>query len=128
MRSCAESRSCFRRGRAQAITCKLDLDENVESIEADSGRSCRDWVSQFDVMDAMPEGGTLDIAHSWRPSELLLRYPTLVLESNLLQEEWPNGFSFVRDKHTTGLGLAIVQSVLVIMEEVSVAKRPRARS
>ena len=58
----------------KAITCRLDLDENVESIEADpellaSGglQSC----AERDGRDA--RGRYTHIAHSWRPSESFYR-------------------------------------------------------
>lgn len=99
------------------ITCKLEVDESLDRIAADSEllhRALSNLV--LNAMDAMPNGGTLTLrsrADNGRDDgEVMIEVADT--GSGLTQEECERIFTpyYTSKRHGTGLGLAIVQSVV----------------
>jgi two-component system nitrogen regulation sensor histidine kinase NtrY len=99
-------------GRA-AITCKLDLDENLGAIAAD-GELLHRALSNLvlNAMDAMPNGGTLTLRTRTDDGKVIIEIADT--GSGLTREECDRIFTpyYTSKQHGTGLGLAIVQSVV----------------
>jgi signal transduction histidine kinase len=99
-------------GRA-AITCKLDLDENLGPIAAD-GELLHRALSNLvlNAMDAMPNGGTLTLRTRTDDGKVIIEIADT--GSGLTREECDRIFTpyYTSKQHGTGLGLAIVQSVV----------------
>lgn len=96
-----------------AITCRLELEENVPAIDADSEllhRAISNLV--LNAMDAMPQGGTLTLRSRSEAERVLIEVSDT--GSGLTREECERIFTpyYTSKQHGTGLGLAIVQSVI----------------
>jgi two-component system, NtrC family, nitrogen regulation sensor histidine kinase NtrY len=99
-------------GRAE-IACKLELDERLGTIAADSDllhRALSNLV--LNAMDAMPSGGTLTVRTRRADGKVMLEVADT--GSGLTPEECERIFTpyYTSKQHGTGLGLAIVQSVV----------------
>ena len=99
-------------GRAP-ITCKLELDERIPMIPADSEllhRAISNLV--LNAMDAMPKGGTLTLRTKTADGKIIVEVADT--GSGLTREECERIFTpyYTSKQHGTGLGLAIVQSVV----------------
>jgi nitrogen fixation/metabolism regulation signal transduction histidine kinase len=99
-------------GRA-AITCKLDLDESLEPVEADPEllhRAVSNLV--LNAMDSMPNGGTLTLRTRREERKAVIEVADT--GSGMTREECERIFTpyYTSKQHGTGLGLAIVQSVV----------------
>jgi nitrogen fixation/metabolism regulation signal transduction histidine kinase len=99
-------------GRA-AITCKLDLDESLEPVEADPEllhRAVSNLV--LNAMDSMPNGGTLTLRTRHEERKAVIEVADT--GSGMTREECERIFTpyYTSKQHGTGLGLAIVQSVV----------------
>jgi signal transduction histidine kinase len=99
-------------GRAP-ITCKLELDERIPTISADSEllhRAISNLV--LNAMDAMPKGGTLTLRTRTADGKIVMEVADT--GSGLTREECERIFTpyYTSKQHGTGLGLAIVQSVV----------------
>jgi two-component system nitrogen regulation sensor histidine kinase NtrY len=97
----------------EPIECKLNLDENVGSIAADSEllhRALSNLV--LNAMDAMPNGGTLTLGSRKRESGVIVEVSDT--GTGLTREECERIFTpyYTSKQHGTGLGLAIVQSLV----------------
>jgi signal transduction histidine kinase len=95
------------------IECKLDLDENLEPIAADSELLHRALSNLIvNAMDAMPEGGTLTLRTLQEGERAILEVSDT--GAGLTPEECERLFTpyYTTKAHGTGLGLAIVQSVV----------------
>ncbi len=95
------------------ITCKLELDENLDRIMADPEllhRAVSNLV--LNAMDAMPKGGTLTLRSKGDNSKAIIEVADT--GSGLTPEECERIFTpyYTSKQHGTGLGLAIVQSVV----------------
>jgi signal transduction histidine kinase len=99
-------------GRA-AITCKLELDENLGTIAAD-GELLHRALSNLvlNAMDAMPNGGTITLRTRRDDGRVIIEIADT--GSGLTREECERVFTpyYTSKQHGTGLGLAIVQSVV----------------
>lgn len=113
-------RDCLRLVHAQlqapgvpAITASLELDEDVESIAADSELLHR-AVSNLilNAMDAMPNGGTLTLRSRNHSQKVTIEVSDT--GTGLTREECERIFTpyYTSKQHGTGLGLAIAQSVV----------------
>jgi len=96
-----------------AITCDLDLDERVGTIEADPEllhRALSNLV--LNAMDAMPDGGRLTLRSRQDDGHVVIEVADT--GSGLTREECERIFTpyYTSKQHGTGLGLAIVQSVV----------------
>ena len=99
-------------GRA-TIACRLELDEQLEPIAADSDllhRALSNLV--LNAMDAMPNGGTLALRTRAADGKVVVEVADT--GSGLTREECERIFTpyYTSKQHGTGLGLAIVQSVV----------------
>jgi signal transduction histidine kinase len=99
-------------GRA-AITCNLDLDENLQPVAADPEllhRAISNLV--LNAMDAMPNGGTLTLRSRRGTRAIVME--VIDTGSGLTREECERIFTpyYTSKQHGSGLGLAIVQSVV----------------
>ncbi len=97
----------------KAITCRLDLDENVQPMEADPEllhRAVSNLV--LNAMDAMPEGGTLTLRTRGDRGKVFIEVSDT--GSGMTPEKCERIFTpyYTSKQHGTGLGLAIVQSVI----------------
>lgn len=95
------------------IECKLDLDDNLEPIAADSELLHRALSNLIvNAMDAMPEGGTLTLRTLQEGERAILEVSDT--GAGLTPEECERLFTpyYTTKAHGTGLGLAIVQSVV----------------
>ncbi len=95
------------------ITTKLDLDDRLGSIAADSEllhRALSNLV--LNAMDAMPNGGTLTLRSRGHEQRIMIEVADT--GSGLTREECERIFTpyYTSKQHGTGLGLAIVQSVV----------------
>jgi two-component system nitrogen regulation sensor histidine kinase NtrY len=99
-------------GRA-AITCKLELEDNLGVIAAD-GELLHRALSNLvlNAMDAMPNGGTLTLRARRDNGKVIIEIADA--GSGLTREECARIFTpyYTSKQHGTGLGLAIVQSVI----------------
>ncbi len=96
-----------------AISCNLELPENVGIIAADPDllhRALSNLV--LNAMDAMPNGGTLTLRTRRDDGKVIVEVADT--GSGLTPEECERIFTpyYTSKKHGTGLGLAIVQSVV----------------
>ncbi|HZC22112.1 MAG TPA: ATP-binding protein, partial [Candidatus Binatia bacterium] len=99
-------------GRA-AISCRLELDNNLNPIAADPDllhRALSNLV--LNAMDAMPSGGTLTLRTGATDGKVAVEVADT--GSGLTREECERIFTpyYTSKQHGTGLGLAIVQSVV----------------
>jgi len=99
-------------GRA-AITCRLELDRNLDPIAADPDllhRALSNLV--LNAMDAMPSGGSLTLRTRVTDGKVAIEVADT--GSGLTREECERIFTpyYTSKQHGTGLGLAIVQSVV----------------
>jgi len=95
------------------IRCQLNLAGNLPAIQADPeqlGRALRNLI--LNAMDAMPDGGALDIRTLRLPEGV--RVEVADSGTGLTPEECERLFTpyYTTKQHGTGLGLAIVQSVV----------------
>jgi len=96
-----------------AIACMLELDERLESIDADPEllhRAVSNLV--LNAMDAMPNGGRLILRTRRDDGKTIIEIADT--GSGLTPEECERIFTpyYTNKQHGTGLGLAIVQSVV----------------
>ena len=99
-------------GRA-AITCRLELDRELQPVEADPEllhRAISNLV--LNAMDAMGEGGVLTLRTRHEEERAIIEVADT--GSGLSPEECERIFTpyYTSKQHGTGLGLAIVQSVV----------------
>jgi two-component system, NtrC family, nitrogen regulation sensor histidine kinase NtrY len=99
-------------GRAP-ITCRLELDEHLGKVGADSEllhRAISNLV--LNAMDAMPDGGALTLRSQGDDNKVIVEVSDT--GSGLAPEECERIFTpyYTSKRHGTGLGLAIVQSVV----------------
>jgi nitrogen fixation/metabolism regulation signal transduction histidine kinase len=97
----------------EPIVCKLELDDNLGAIAADSEllhRALSNLV--LNAMDAMPKGGTLTLRT--RRDDGTIRIEVADTGTGMTREERERIFTpyYTSKQHGTGLGLAIVQSVV----------------
>ncbi len=97
----------------EAITCNLELEENLAPIAADAEllhRAISNLV--LNAMDAMPNGGTLTLRSRGHDGKTIMEISDT--GSGLTPEECDRIFTpyYTSKQHGTGLGLAIVQSVV----------------
>jgi two-component system, NtrC family, nitrogen regulation sensor histidine kinase NtrY len=95
------------------IACKLELNDNLETIAADPDllhRALSNLV--LNAMDAMPSGGTLTLRTKRDGGNVIVEVADT--GSGLTREECERIFTpyYTSKQHGTGLGLAIVQSVV----------------
>jgi signal transduction histidine kinase len=95
------------------VSIKLRLAENLESIQADPDllhRAVQNLI--LNALDAMPEGGTLEISTSACAGGI--HFEVSDTGKGLTPEECARLFTpyYTSKQHGTGLGLAIVQSVV----------------
>jgi signal transduction histidine kinase len=96
------------------IDCRLELDNNLPVIAADSDllhRAISNLV--LNAMDAMPAGGTITLATSRRADDRV-RLEVRDTGSGITPEECERLFTpyYTTKQHGTGLGLAIVQAIV----------------
>jgi two-component system, NtrC family, nitrogen regulation sensor histidine kinase NtrY len=96
-----------------AITCKLELAENLDPIAVDPEllhRAISNLV--LNAMDAMPQGGTITLRSSRDDGKVMIEVADT--GTGLTPEECERIFTpyYTSKQHGTGLGLAIVQSVI----------------
>jgi two-component system nitrogen regulation sensor histidine kinase NtrY len=97
----------------EPIACKLELDENLETIAADPDllhRALSNLV--LNAMDAMPKGGTLTLRSRRDHEKVVIEVSDT--GTGMTGEECERIFTpyYTSKQHGTGLGLAIVQSVV----------------
>jgi signal transduction histidine kinase len=95
------------------VTCQLELDKNIETINADPEllhRAVTNLV--LNALDAMPQGGTLTLRT--RPEDGNVILEVADTGAGLTLEECERIFTpyYTTKQHGTGLGLAIAQSVV----------------
>ena len=95
------------------ISCKLELDQKLEPVEADPEllhRAVSNLV--LNAMDAMGEGGTLTLRTGSNDGKAIIEVADT--GSGLTPEECARIFTpyYTSKQHGAGLGLAIVQSVV----------------
>ena len=95
------------------IICRLDLDEQLEPLMADTEmlhRAISNLV--LNAMDAMPTGGSLTLRTHGEEGNIYIEVSDT--GAGLTAEECARIFTpyYTSKKHGTGLGLAIVQSVV----------------
>jgi nitrogen fixation/metabolism regulation signal transduction histidine kinase len=96
-----------------AVTCALELDENLKPFAADPDllhRALSNLV--LNALDAMPNGGKLTLRTRCEASKAVMEVADT--GSGLTHEECERIFTpyYTSKQHGTGLGLAIVQSVI----------------
>jgi len=97
----------------EPIACRLELDENLETIAADPDllhRALSNLV--LNAMDAMPSGGTLTLRTRRDGGNAIIEVSDT--GTGMTSEECERIFTpyYTSKQHGTGLGLAIVQSVV----------------
>lgn len=95
------------------ITAKMELDDQIESVDADPEllhRAISNLV--LNAMDAMPNGGTLTVRSRASAPKIIIEVSDT--GTGLTREECERIFTpyYTSKQHGTGLGLAIVQSVV----------------
>jgi signal transduction histidine kinase len=103
----------FKTPGSPPVSVNMRLEERLQAIEADPDllhRAIQNLV--LNALDAMPEGGTLDLRTANIPAGVVLE----IADSGkgLTPEECARLFTpyYTSKQHGTGLGLAIVQSVV----------------
>jgi two-component system nitrogen regulation sensor histidine kinase NtrY len=98
---------------AQQVTARLELDEQLPTIDADPAQLHRAVQNlTLNALDAMPSGGVLMVRTAPSNDGVLLELSDT--GSGLTKEECERLFTpyYTTKQHGTGLGLAIVQSVI----------------